>query len=450
MYRSTHRISRPRRSCLPLALALVGLALTACTGDDMPGETTQDTPADSDSLVTLDTIGGSSTGDTATTAGSSDGTETTGPIDPSVGDECESKQDCEWNEKCESGYCEIDPLVCDTAEIEEEVYIPPNVVLVLDKSGSMVNPDNNWDDDADDADDDGIKDDEPGVEATPKVTRWRSLHEVVQVIGESFDSQINLGAQLFPAVDAQAVLGPQACVVMDTPEVSVAFENAEAVLSGIPLAGATDLAGGTPAEKGMSSAIAHLQSLPEQEMQDSYIILITDGAANCSTSAADDAELLNYDANLVPTISAALELGITTFVVGVDISNEVDAQGINAFEVLNDAAVAGGSPKDDPGEKFFNAVNKIELQEALDQIFQDEVLSCNILLSIPEGKLFEKIVIDGEEYPEPLPDGADCMTEDGWRYTDESETEIELCGAVCAGYQSSGDLELYYSCPPAG
>ncbi|MCA9716832.1 MAG: VWA domain-containing protein, partial [Myxococcales bacterium] len=250
--------------------------------------------------------------------------------------------------------------------------------------------------------------------------------------------------QLFPSVDAQAVLGPQACVVAGEPEVLVDFENAAAVLAGIPPAGAMDLAGGTPAEKGMNSAIDHLAGLGD--MNANYIILITDGAANCSTSAADDAELLAYDVNLVPTIAAAASAGITTFVVGVDIANEVDAQGINPYEVLNDAALAGGSPKDDPSEKFYNAVNKIELEAALQQIFTSEVLSCKITLNVPDMKMFSKVEINGVEYPDPIADDVDCATTDGWRYTDESETEIELCGAACTDYQTLGTVQLIYSC----
>ncbi|MCA9689489.1 MAG: hypothetical protein R3A51_23515 [Nannocystaceae bacterium] len=436
-------------------LAFLSLTLGAC--GDSGGDT--DATASGTNGTTGITLTGPTT-DPSTTAGTSDpttdGTETGSTSDATTdtgGTPCETKDDCpEETDKCEGGFCEFDPNFCGEAEVQNPVLVPPNVMLVLDKSGSMVNPDLFWDDDADDLNNDGFADSDPMMmtPATPRVSRWRSLHQVVVLIGNSFNGTMNLGAQLFPSTDAVAVLGPQACLVNNSPEVPIAPMNANAIIAGIPPEGDQSLAGGTPAEKGITSAVNHLLTVPNPnpDLPDPapYIIFITDGLANCSTSAMEDAELLDYDQNLVPTVGAALSMGIPTYVVGVDIKDEVDMNGINPFQVLNEAANAGGVPKDDPVEQFYNTVNKAELEAALQAII-GEVLPC--LIDLPDGvppMTKPSLNVSGMDYPEPLPADADCDTEDGWRFTDDTMTQIELCGAACSGYQTLGQLELTFQC----
>ncbi len=426
---------------------LLAFAFTGCSG------TAEDTDSDDPSGITT-TLGTTTT----ETSGESTDPETTndtteGPTtgDPGSGtDACMSDEDCPIEgEFCMNGFCEYDPNYCGEAEVMEVPYTPPNIILVLDKSGSMVNPENNWDDDGDDADDDGFQDDMPMMMATPKVTRWRTLHEVVTLIGSEFDDKINLGANLFPSTDAQPVLGQAACLVNTDPEVPVAPMNANAVLAGIPPAGAADLAGGTPAEKGLTAAYNHLKALGGGN--DPVSILITDGAANCSTSAPDDMALLDYDENLVPTVAAAFNTdGIPTYVVGIDISSEPDAQGIITVDVLNDVANAGGVPKpNDPNEQFYNATNKEELTLALQEIV-GQTIDCTIELEggIPDNTE-PSIEVDGVPYPQL--DGPTCGMDDGWILNEDVEPPtIELCGAACIGFQNSGNLDLTFACTDVG
>ena len=56
-------------------------------------------------------------------------------------------------------------------------------MLVLDKSGSMSQ--NSWDHDAN--------------AMTADITRWNSLHQVVQFLLANFDDKINFGVKLFPS-----------------------------------------------------------------------------------------------------------------------------------------------------------------------------------------------------------------------------------------------------------
>ncbi len=436
-----------------IPLTLLAFALTACGGggEDTETDATSNGPG-------IPTVTGSSsetdaTGETEDSETSDETTE--GPTttdDPSAGTmPCMSDDDCPVEgEFCVEGFCEFDPNYCGEAMVTEVPYTPPNIILILDKSGSMVNPDNNWDDDQDDLDDDGFKDDDPMMMATPKVTRWRTLHEVVTLIGTEFDDKINMGANLFPSLQGQPVLGPQACPVEANPEVSVAPMNAANVLAGIPPAGAMDLAGGTPAEKGVTTAYNHLKGLGGNN--DPVAILITDGAANCSTSAPDDMALLDYDENLVPTVAAAWNNDmIPTYVVGIDISSEPDMQGIVTRDVLNDVANAGGVPKEgDPNEQFYNATNKQELADALELIVGNTI-DCTIELQdgIPDNTE-PSVDVNGMTWPQ-LDAGADCANEDGWILDEDADpVTITLCGAACLGFQESGNLDLSFACTDVG
>ncbi len=408
------------------------------SSDSMTSSPSTGDPSSSSGGGTTTDGDASSDADPSASSDSTDSSE--GPTTDSESEEgpCMSDEDCEEGYVCDDvGEC---ILGCGTA-VQEIPYIPPNVILILDKSGSMVNPELFWDDDNDDADDDGFVDQNPMIMATPKVSHWRSLHDVVTLILTNFNDKINMGATLFPSVDAQPVLGPAACLVITTPEIPVAPMNGNNVLAGIPPAWAEDLAGGTPAEKGVTTSYDHLKGLGGSN--NPIAILVTDGAANCSTSAPDDMALLDYDENLVPTVAAAFNTdNIPTYVVGIDISSEPDPQGTITFDVLNDLAVAGGVPREGT-EKFYNATNKQELQEALDNIL-DTVLDCT--LEFPDGFPPDtEPTIDN--YPQPLNHSADCSMEDGWKLNESGDFPmIDLCGALCIYFQQWGELQLKFVC----
>ncbi len=320
--------------------------------------------------------------------------------------------------------------------------VPPNVMLVLDKSGSMLTE---WD-----ADDDPF---------TPDITRWSSLYSVVDFVVVNFDMEINFGANLFPAMDATNALGAGACGVENVPEVPVMAENALAVLMGIPPQDTMDIQGATPATAGVETAVAHLDMLDPSVGR--FMILVTDGAANCGEDA-DTSQcpgigcglMEEYDARLAQVVGDALtQDGIPTFVVGIDIVDELLGVGddgqteANTFEELNLVAIAGGKPREGD-EKFFNANNEVELMEALSEI-AGQVTTCVVPLeSASMHPDFVEIEIAGVEIPRV----EDCATEDGWVWVDPDGPydAIELCGAACTQLAEAGDVDITFGCPPAG
>jgi hypothetical protein len=396
------------------------------------GDTTSDTDGDTDGDTTSDTtdVGTDTTGTADTT---DSGTDTAGTSDGS--------NDAESGSESESSSTGNEPIPCDIAEAALTPVIP-HVVLVLDKSGSMIT--NTWDHDAD--------------PQTPQVTRWKSLHAVVSQLVNDFDDLFEFGAQLYPSKSATNEYSIAACLVETPPEVLIAPNNAVPILLEVPTANSTNVRGGTPASSGMSSAIDHLVDTDDGNPM--AIILVTDGAANCRTDAADDFERFeSYDTNLATIVGDAyVDLGIPTYVVGIDISETTtqitgvnnhppdgEPDGINTFSKLDEVAVAGGKPLGGMSD-FYATENELELQTAL-QAIVDDTISCTVLLDpIPSFPELVQVVIDAADVPQVM----DCANEDGWVYTNPNGPydSIELCGSWCVASQDAMDVKAEYFCDP--
>lgn len=112
---------------------------------------------------------------------------------------------------------------------------------------------------------------------TPAVTRWSSLHQIIEGVVGEHEGMIDFGVGLFPSQAATMADDVSACPVNADVEVPVAPMNKAAVLAGIPPAGA-ELHGATPAAAAVIAARDHLQSLDPAAAR--AIVLVTDSAAN--------------------------------------------------------------------------------------------------------------------------------------------------------------------------
>jgi len=415
-----------RSACL---LTFLTLLVGAC-GDKDEGDDTNSTPATPGTDTLNPTLNPSMTPATEAEA-SADGTvgetenmETTAPTStPTEGNDSTS----------------FDPDDCGEANVMIPI-VTPSIMLVLDKSGSMVaDPGGKWDHDND-----------PN---TPTQTRWQSLHTTVDFIVNTFNNSMNLGMNLFPSKSAKAVYNEQACVVNAAVEVPVAPTNASAILAAMPAADAINLEGGTPSARGVASALAELQSINTD--QPKFMILVTDGAANCQEDAPSDMALFEeYDTDLPAVVAEAAGLGINTYVIGIGISNvpsggtqDGNPDNTNSYDALNEVAIAGGVPR--PGaDKFFDTQNQLELQAALEEISM-QILNCTIALDpVPVYPDYVEVEVNGMNYGKVQV--TDCATEDGWQFTDETKTSITLCGAACEAFQMTGALDAQYRCPNSG
>jgi hypothetical protein len=390
---------------------------TLTLGEDEVGSETAETGSTGDTTATDSSSDSSDSGTDDTTETDDTGTaDTTDTTDTDTTDETTETDDATTGDlPCDEFQVTIDPL-------------PPNVMLVLDKSGGMFTQ--VWDHDND--------------VGTPTITRWNSLHQVTDNMVTNFEDQINFGMTLFPSTAAQNVYNAPACVTANGPEVDVGPLNAAAILGAIPGALVTMSFGGTPATAGVQNAYDHLLTLDPDVPR--AMVLVTDGAANCRADAANVNEMFeSYDVALPVLVGDAyVNDGIPTYVVGIDISNQQtsnvnngEPNGIIPSQKLNEVAQAGGTVS------FFNSQDQIELEAALNEVIES-VQTCLIPLAEPPVfPEFTEVIVEGVEWPMIT----DCDTEDGWLYSNPFDT-ILLCGAACEALKLAGDADIEYYCNP--
>ncbi|MCA9701684.1 MAG: VWA domain-containing protein, partial [Myxococcales bacterium] len=285
-------------------------------------------------------------------------------------------------------------------------------MLVLDKSGSMVDHGNDWDHDGD--------------AGTPEVTRWFSLHGVVSTIVDQYEDQFRLGVTLFPARDAEK----GSCSVTETPDVGVGLGNGAAILAAIPAASDDQFGGYTPTTDGITTSLAHLEEQGDE--RPSAMVLVTDGRANC----ADLNHPTDYDTDLTLAVADAWNgAGVPTFVVGIDSAGQRDE--------LNAVADAGGVPREG-SDHFYDASTHEALQTALEDI--TDRVRCQLEVGILPGE-FESMVIeaDGKDFPQLQ----SCSEGDGWVQVDpvNHPNKIELCNAACDAAVTIGGGRAKLECP---
>lgn len=376
-------------------------------GIPLPGTTEED----SEGLPPDDPDAGSSTD----TGDSSDGP----PVDPDASSSSSGEPSDDHG-----------PPSCNEESFQLTVE-PPQVVLLLDKSYSMI--EFSWDHDGD--------------PLTPAVTRWNSLHNVVDALAHDVEDEMELGMVLFPSPSVTDNDTSTACLVDPEPGAPVAPHNADAIVGALPLADATDLYGGTPASGGLQVVLDHLAAIADGRPQ--AVVLVTDGAANCMAGSSGMGVFTEYDQGLVPLVTQARVDGIPTYVVGVDI---VDAVGTypqdNPYLRLSEVAEAGGAPREGASEAFYNTTDEAELLTALGGITAE--LGCTLTLETPVLFVDQLTVeVGGVEVPRVDACGPDGV---GWRLLQDAPPydSIELCSASCDEAHQQEGLDVTYACPPEG
>lgn len=287
---------------------------------------------------------------------------------------------------------------------------PPEVYLVLDRSGSMA---------------------EAGASAG--ATKWQELEEAVDFVLQQFESTIRFGLLSYPVDSLCAVSGPQ---------VRVGLNSRQEVMTRLQ---AETPAGGTPTVAALNNAAQSLNDIGEAASA-KYIVLASDGGPNCNfllsatpacscTHAATDHCCTSYpqtcyggqtclDETRTLQVIKDLhdKLRISTFVIGL--------AGTAEYTGLLDAmAQAGGAPKQGGATAYYPAGSKTEIQGAL-QAIAGSVISCVVdLKQTPDYPDKVLVYLDGKEVPR------DAGKKNGWSYTDSTLTKIELYGPACATLQ---------------
>ncbi len=275
--------------------------------------------------------------------------------------------------------------------------VPPSLMLVLDRSSSMGRA---------------------PVGGPAGATLWSETLAAVDDVLKTTQAGINWGLKLFPL--------PSGCQVADAPEVAVAANNHDMVITRANADGYNRAGlGGTPTPDAVARAVAYLRTLPDKGGR--HIVLATDGEPNCPTSATSPALA-------VQAVRDAVAAGFKVYVIGI----AIDPEGV---QTLNAMAMAGGAPRNDPMFQFYPVGNRADLGAALNAI-AGQVASCVFTLSKPPPAPDSvKVTVDGERAPE--------SASDGWSYTSDQHTAIQLNGSWCDRVKArqQAQVDIVLGCP---
>jgi len=287
---------------------------------------------------------------------------------------------------------------------------PGDLLLLLDRSGSMADPLSGADEKPSPA---------GGMRAASK---WDELVPALDTVITRTQGMIAWGLKLFPL--------PEACDVPAGVTVPLAFANHDQVMKAITANSPSANGGSTPTRLATSIGAAFLRGT--QSSNPKYLLLATDGLPNCAGNGrSHDA---GDESGAIKAVADAFAAGIPTFVVG------IATAGTSAHDTLNTMAVKGGRPRNDV-TKYYSVSSRDELAAALETI-AGQIASCTFPLS-PAPPVPDNVAVrvDGK----PL--ARDTNQTNGWNYGPGNGV-IELFGAACDDLKSGAakNVQILYGC----
>jgi hypothetical protein len=276
---------------------------------------------------------------------------------------------------------------------------PPDLLVVLDRSGSMIDP--------------------PITFPPVFDSKWDLMRDALVSVTTMKDQNIRFGMLEFPSDDN--------CSADAVPEVAIALGTHPAFSSYFASRSPN---GNTPAFIGLADAQAYFGTIPVNPAG-RYVLFATDGLPNCSGGDPNTAS----STETVAAVTALKTAGIKTFVLG------FGTFGLNTG-VLNDAADAGGEAKTGLTH-FYEANNATDLAAALQAISGGIIVpSCKFALqSAPPNPGDVTVTVNGMVVPQ------NSSHTDGWDYYPDAMT-ITFFGSYCATIMggASTDVKFVYGC----
>jgi hypothetical protein len=302
------------------------------------------------------------------------------------GGACTEPDDCVFGESCIAGTC-VEGCGGDQYGAES---VPPNLLIVFDRSGSM-------------------------NERAGNDTKWNIARNATYNLLTTYQGQIRFGLNLFPGSDLACDEGDRCGPGMLSVELMPAAE--EAIREALEDSGTCNL--GTPIAEALGPLVDYAPL--EDTSRANYILLLTDGMANC-----DDP---------VPAVTALREQDpeVKIFVVGF-------GRGVDPRQ-LRDMARAGGTARMGTPE-YYQADDAASLRAAFASI-AGAVLSCEYRLSsVPPDPDQLYVYFDG------APVTRDQGRNNGWDHQAGTNV-LNFYGSACDQLQSGavGQLQIVYGCP---
>jgi hypothetical protein len=290
-----------------------------------------------------------------------------------------------------------DPPICDEMDLEPG-RVPPNLLLVVDRSTSM---------------------NRPAVQGGSG-TKLEDTQYALNLLLDDGEGKIRFGWMPYPGSDTMCDPGG---VVVECADDSV--PTIRGMVDGLTVSR------GTPTGETLQNADAYFQNLNDT-VHPNFIALLTDGMPTCPTGTDSD------EALALQAVQDLAQHGTDTFVIGLG----EDLNSSNP-DLLNDMAVAGGRPRAGPDTYYYEANSVEELQEVLQSI-GGTVIGCNLTLNPePEYPEYLWVYVDGQEVPR------DRSHQDGWDY-DADRNQVVFYGPACEDLkdQDVSKVEIKMGCAP--
>jgi hypothetical protein len=393
-------VHRDRRPILCFSIAAL-LAL-GCSDGEGPG-------ANGDSTDSGPSAAGRGSGDDDL----SDDAQPDGGALPSSTLPCSLPTECPAGRTCRNGQCEL-IAECGAAEFEVEA-VPPNLMIVLDRSCSMpacaAYPGVAWVDDHPCA--------QAGAGASTMLDKWATAVSAIELMTTEFGSAARWGLQLFPdssgdacALDAPSVQPSPGTAMQVQAVLRAALDPMD---PNFPNGPCNTMTGGALAAMRSEASL-------QDPSRDSYLLLITDGAEyGCDKDEAVTEQ----------TVADLFASGIPTFVVG--FGGEVDPAALEAL------ALAGGVPRSG-SPSYYQADDAAGLEGVLSGVVT-RVVRCDFALGeMPPNAEELYVFLDDEPIERETPDG--------WVY-DPALNRVSFQGESCAALQagSASDIDVVFGCP---
>jgi hypothetical protein len=280
----------------------------------------------------------------------------------------------------------------------QTMNLPPDVLIVLDRSGSM-NDDLN---------------DQPCMAGC--TSKWTTAVQTLTSYLPTVETTVNWGLKLFAS-------GSQSCSVNAGAEVPPAASNATAIINRL---NRTTAGSATPTTAALMAAAAYLKGLNDGNPK--FILLATDGIPTCGTSMC--AAGVNTgggspnqcdDANAIAAVKAVHDTdGISTFVLGIGTANSPGDGTLSAM------ATAGGFPRNDT-PAYFPIGSADDLTQAFMSITQT-VGQCffSVTPALTSGQSIGAVTYQGGTIPQDATNGYSIVGKSG----------IQLNGQSCDDFMA--------------
>jgi len=307
----------------------------------------------------------------------------------------------------QSGQANVTGMNC--AAVNQPVAkLPPDILIVLDKSGSM--------------------NDDPATGMTCNTagcTKWDQTTAALMQVLTATDANVNWGLKFFASPNGGT------CGVNAGADVAIAANNANRINTSI---GGQMPSSSTPTRTAEAAAAAYLGTVNDQNPK--FILLATDGLPNCAPNCSGNACQNSDMAGAVQAVTDAATAGFPTFVVGIATSSDPMSDA-----TLTQMANAGGKPRMGT-PSYYPVMNQQDLVDALNAIVV-VAGTCTFTIPMPPNSDTDTthigVTVNGTEIPQ------DPNHANGWDFSGTNQVVVygSSCNAIMAG---TAMVQIVFKC----